>query len=106
MELCSGGELFNRIISKGSYSKSETASIIRQIVTVVHVCHFMGVLQRDLKAENFLLASKADDSPIKPTDFGLLVFIEAGQLAQCLLFLMLFPLFLSHDCVAMLEILT
>ncbi|CAN1315176.1 Calcium-dependent protein kinase 29 [Linum perenne] len=79
MEVCSGGELFDRIIAKGSYSEKEAAKVIRQIVNVVHVCHFMGVMHRDLKPENFLLASKDDDAPIKATDFGLSVFIEEGK---------------------------
>ncbi|XP_059460540.1 calcium-dependent protein kinase 29 [Corylus avellana] len=79
MELCSGGELFDRIIAKGGYSEREAASIGRQIVNVVHACHFMGVMHRDLKPENFLMVSKADDSPIKATDFGLSVFIEEGK---------------------------
>lgn len=78
MELCSGGELFDRIIAKRSYSESKAAAICRQIVNVVHVCHFMGVMHRDLKPENFLLASRDEDSPIKATDFGLSVFIEEG----------------------------
>ncbi|KAJ7957913.1 putative Calcium-dependent protein kinase [Quillaja saponaria] len=80
MELCSGGELFDRIIAKGSYSEREAVSLIRQIVTVVHVCHFMGVMHRDLKPENFLLATKEENSLIKATGFGLSVFIEEGQL--------------------------
>nr|GMC47824.1 calcium-dependent protein kinase 29 [Ipomoea batatas] len=80
MELCSGGELFDRITAKGNYSEKEAARIGRQIVNVVHVCHFMGVMHRDLKPENFLLVSKDDDSPLKATDFGLSVFIEEGQI--------------------------
>ncbi|KAJ4700600.1 putative Calcium-dependent protein kinase [Melia azedarach] len=79
MELCSGGELFDRIIAKGSYSEREAANICRQVVNVVHVCHFMGVMHRDLKPENFLLVNKKEDSPIKATDFGLSVFIEKGK---------------------------
>ncbi|KAG8632284.1 calcium-dependent protein kinase 29 isoform X2 [Manihot esculenta] len=79
MELCSGGELFDRIIAKGSYSEREAAKVMRQIVNVVHVCHFMGVMHRDLKPENFLLMSKEEDSPLKATDFGLSVFIEQGK---------------------------
>ncbi|XP_041019662.1 calcium-dependent protein kinase 29-like [Juglans microcarpa x Juglans regia] len=79
MELCSGGELFDRIIAKGSYSEREAASIARQIVNVVHACHFMGVMHRDLKPENFLMVSKDEESPIKATDFGLSVFIEEGK---------------------------
>ncbi|KAK7280781.1 hypothetical protein RJT34_25848 [Clitoria ternatea] len=79
MELCLGGELFDRITAKGSYSESEAASIFRQIVNVVHACHFMGVMHRDLKPENFLLVSKDPNAPLKATDFGLSVFIEEGK---------------------------
>ena len=78
MELCTGGELFDRIINKGSYSEREAASIGRQIVNVVHVCHFMGVMHRDLKPRSFLMVSNDDHSPIKAADFGLSVFIEEG----------------------------
>ncbi|XP_042507741.1 calcium-dependent protein kinase 29-like [Macadamia integrifolia] len=80
MELCSGGELFDRIIAKGSYSERGAATLGRQIVTVVHVCHFMGVMHRDLKPENFLFASRDEDSLLKATDFGLSVFIEEGKI--------------------------
>jgi calcium-dependent protein kinase len=58
MELCLGGELFDRITAKGSYSEPEAASIFKQILNVVHACHFMGVMHRDLKPENFLLVNK------------------------------------------------
>ncbi|OVA15957.1 Protein kinase domain [Macleaya cordata] len=79
MELCSGGELFDRISAKGSYSERAAAVTFRQIVNVVHVCHFMGVMHRDLKPENFLLVNRDEDSPLKATDFGLSVFIEEGK---------------------------
>ncbi|XP_051139115.1 calcium-dependent protein kinase 29 [Andrographis paniculata] len=76
LELCSGGELFDRITARGSYSEKEAARIGRQVVNVVHVCHFMGVMHRDLKPENFLMVSRDEESPLKATDFGLSVFIE------------------------------
>ncbi|KAG2567985.1 hypothetical protein PVAP13_7NG283100 [Panicum virgatum] len=79
MELCTGGELFDRITAKGSYSERQAAAVCRDVLTVVHVCHFMGVMHRDLKPENFLLASPADDAPLKAIDFGLSVFIEEGK---------------------------
>ncbi|GAB4846161.1 Calcium-dependent protein kinase 33 [Ancistrocladus abbreviatus] len=79
MELCAGGELFDRIIAKGHYSEKAAAAILRQIVNVVHVCHFMGVMHRDLKPENFLLSSKAENALLKATDFGLSVFIAEGK---------------------------
>ncbi|KEH27423.1 calmodulin-domain kinase CDPK protein [Medicago truncatula] len=76
MELCAGGELFDRIISKGHYSERAAAELCRQIVTVVHNCHTMGVMHRDLKPENFLFLSKHENSPLKATDFGLSVFFK------------------------------
>lgn len=79
MELCAGGELFDRIIAKGHYSERAAASICRQIVNVVHICHFMGVMHRDLKPENFLLSSRDESALLKATDFGLSVFIEEGK---------------------------
>ncbi|KAI5601357.1 hypothetical protein POPTR_001G097400v4 [Populus trichocarpa] len=79
MELCEGGELFDRIITKGHYSERAAANLCRQIVTVVHNCHTMGVIHRDLKPENFLFLSTHEDSPLKATDFGLSVFFKPGD---------------------------
>ena len=79
MELCAGGELFDRIIAKGHYSERAAANLCRQIVTVVHSCHSMGVMHRDLKPENFLLLSKDENSPLKAMDFGLSVFFKSGD---------------------------
>ncbi|XP_058222485.1 calcium-dependent protein kinase 1 isoform X1 [Rhododendron vialii] len=79
MELCAGGELFDRIIAKGHYSERAAADLCRQIVTVVHNCHSMGVMHRDLKPENFLLLNADEDSPLKATDFGLSVFFKPGD---------------------------
>ncbi|CAN1147077.1 Calcium-dependent protein kinase 9 [Linum perenne] len=84
MELCDGGELFDRIIAKGHYTEKEAAEICRSIVNVVHICHFMGVMHRDLKPENFLLSTNYDPAAatplLKATDFGLSVFIDQGKL--------------------------
>ncbi|XP_022760810.1 calcium-dependent protein kinase 3-like isoform X2 [Durio zibethinus] len=79
MELCAGGELFDRLIVKGHYSEREAANLCRQIVMVVHNFHSMGVMHRDLKPENFLFLSKGEDSPLKATDFGLSVFFKPGD---------------------------
>ncbi|XP_050237207.1 calcium-dependent protein kinase 17-like [Mercurialis annua] len=79
MELCAGGELFDRIIAKGHYTERAAASLLRTIVQIVHTCHSMGVIHRDLKPENFLLLSKDEHSPLKATDFGLSVFYKPGE---------------------------
>ncbi|CAL5062531.1 unnamed protein product [Urochloa decumbens] len=80
MELCAGGELFDRIIAKGHYTERAAATICRAVVNVVNICHFMGVMHRDLKPENFLLATKEENAMLKATDFGLSVFIEEGKM--------------------------
>lgn len=49
MELCAGGELFDRIIAKGHYSERAAASAFRDIMNIVNVCHSKGVVHRDLK---------------------------------------------------------
>lgn len=83
MELCEGGELFDRIIARGHYSERAAAGLCREIVTVVHYCHSMGVMHRDLKPENFLFLSKEESSPLKATDFGLSVFFKPGESFFC-----------------------
>ncbi|GAB4824128.1 hypothetical protein N2152v2_011174 [Parachlorella kessleri] len=79
MDLCSGGELFDRIVAKGQYSEKDAAALIRTMVSVVAHCHSLGVMHRDLKPENFLLDSKKENATIKCTDFGLSVFFKPGQ---------------------------
>jgi len=79
MELCEGGELFDRIIAKGHYTERAAAALCREIVAVVHSCHSMGVFHRDLKPENFLFLNNKEDSPLKATDFGLSVFFKHGE---------------------------
>ncbi|XP_021683164.1 calcium-dependent protein kinase 33 isoform X1 [Hevea brasiliensis] len=99
MELCAGGELFDRIIAKGHYSEKEAAAICRAIVNVVHACHFMGVMHRDLKPENFLLSSKGNNALLKATDFGLSVFIEEAMNRMRDVVNVLFPAKVYRDIV-------
>ena len=84
MELCAGGELFDRIVAKGHYSEREAAKLIKTIVGVVEGCHSLGVMHRDLKPENFLFASTSEDAPLKATDFGLSMFYKPGMLIPLL----------------------
>lgn len=79
MELCEGGELFDRIVARGHYSERAAASVARTIAEVVRMCHANGVMHRDLKPENFLFANKKERSPLKAIDFGLSVFFKPGM---------------------------
>lgn len=80
MELCAGGELFDRIIQKGHYSERKAVGLIKTIVGVVEACHSLGVMHRDLKPENFLFSSTDEDAELKATDFGLSVFYKPGDI--------------------------
>ncbi|KAG6491008.1 hypothetical protein ZIOFF_052340 [Zingiber officinale] len=79
MELCEGGELFDRIVARGHYSERAAAAVMRTIVEVVQLCHRHGVIHRDLKPENFLFANNKENSPLKAIDFGLSVFFKPGE---------------------------
>lgn len=78
MELCAGGELFDRIIQRGHYTERKAAELARIIVGVVEACHSLGVMHRDLKPENFLFVNHEEESPLKTIDFGLSVFFRPG----------------------------
>eukprot|EP00252_Welwitschia_mirabilis_P021500 TRINITY_DN5531_c0_g1_i1.p1 TRINITY_DN5531_c0_g1~~TRINITY_DN5531_c0_g1_i1.p1 ORF type:complete len:532 (+),score=105.41 TRINITY_DN5531_c0_g1_i1:987-2582(+) len=79
MELCEGGELFDRIVARGHYTERAAAAVTRTIVEVVQMCHKHGVMHRDLKPENFLFANKKENSALKAIDFGLSVFFRPGE---------------------------
>ncbi|CAN0879261.1 Calcium-dependent protein kinase 20 [Linum grandiflorum] len=79
MELCAGGELFDRIIQRGHYTERKAAELARLIVGVVEACHSLGVMHRDLKPENFLFVSQKEDATLKTIDFGLSMFFKPGE---------------------------
>ncbi|KAK4759429.1 hypothetical protein SAY87_022560 [Trapa incisa] len=79
MELCEGGELFDRIVARGHYTERAAAAVIKTIVEVIQVCHKHGVMHRDLKPENFLFANKKETAALKAIDFGLSIFFKPGE---------------------------
>lgn len=70
MELCEGGELFDRIIEKG-FSEKSAASIFKNMISAIIHLHQNSISHRDLKPENYLFESKEDSSEVKLIDFGL-----------------------------------
>ncbi|KAF3526678.1 hypothetical protein F2Q69_00050526, partial [Brassica cretica] len=79
MEICEGGELFDRIVARGHYSERDAVAVMKTILEVVQICHENGVMHRDLKPENFLFANKKENSPLKAIDFGLSIFFKPGE---------------------------
>jgi len=70
-ELCTGKELFDRIIARGHYTEHDAKQIMYKLLLAVHYCHEKGIVHRDLKPENFIFKTEADDANIKVIDFGL-----------------------------------
>jgi len=81
MQLVTGGELFDRIVEKGSYSEKDAADLIRQVLSAVSYMHEEGVVHRDLKPENLLYYSPELDSKIMISDFGLSKMEDSGVMA-------------------------
>eukprot|EP00826_Nyctotherus_ovalis_P058284 TRINITY_DN7999_c0_g1_i10.p1 TRINITY_DN7999_c0_g1~~TRINITY_DN7999_c0_g1_i10.p1 ORF type:complete len:449 (-),score=72.14 TRINITY_DN7999_c0_g1_i10:75-1421(-) len=69
--LCTGGELLDRIIGKKFFSERDAAQMMRQLLSAVAYCHSKRVVHRDLKLENLLLSSHAENASLKIIDFGM-----------------------------------
>ncbi|KAE9614320.1 putative protein kinase CAMK-CDPK family [Lupinus albus] len=80
MELCEGGELLDRILSRGGkYTEEDAKAVMSQVLNVVAFCHLQGIVHRDLKPENFLFTSKDENSELKVIDFGLSDFVKPDE---------------------------
>ncbi|XP_065516689.1 serine/threonine-protein kinase H1-like isoform X2 [Lathamus discolor] len=71
MELATGGELFDRIIAKGSFTERDATRVLQMVLDGVKYLHMLGITHRDLKPENLLYYHPGTDSKIMITDFGL-----------------------------------
>uniref|UniRef100_A0A2K6UC67 Calcium/calmodulin-dependent protein kinase type 1B n=1 Tax=Saimiri boliviensis boliviensis TaxID=39432 RepID=A0A2K6UC67_SAIBB len=79
MELVTGGELFDRIMERGSYTEKDASHLVGQVLGAVSYLHSLGIVHRDLKPENLLYATPFEDSKIMVSDFGLSK-IQAGNM--------------------------
>ncbi|CAI5477456.1 unnamed protein product [Closterium sp. Yama58-4] len=110
MDLCSGGDLFDRISLGGPLSEQCAAGVCRQLAEALLHCHRRGVVHRDVKPENILLVGsrggakagekgakagaegggngKSQDTKaprIKLVDFGIARFFRDGEkMRDCL----------------------
>merc|ERR1740121_465803 len=73
MELCLGGELFDRIIDSGRFTEVQAAMIMQHIFRAIYYMHENHICHMNLKPENFLFTSKdiIEKTSLKIIDFGL-----------------------------------
>lgn len=74
VDLATGGELFDRIITKGSFIESDACKVLTMVLDGLRYLHSLGITHRDLKPENLLYYHPGPDSKILITDFGLSAF--------------------------------
>jgi len=70
MECCKGGELFDRLEKKRRYEEQLAADTALHMLRAVSYLHQHRIVHRDIKLENFLYESAADDAALKLIDFG------------------------------------
>ncbi|KAG8520408.1 Serine/threonine-protein kinase H2 [Galemys pyrenaicus] len=71
MELATGGELFDRLITQGSFTEQDAVRILQMVVDGVRYLHALRITHRDLKPENLLYYHPGAESKILITDFAL-----------------------------------
>uniref|UniRef100_A0A3Q1JGZ6 Protein kinase domain-containing protein n=1 Tax=Anabas testudineus TaxID=64144 RepID=A0A3Q1JGZ6_ANATE len=74
LELATGGELLDRVISRGHFTERDATQALRMVLAGVGYLHSLGISHRDLKPENLLYYHPGADSRLLVTDFGLATF--------------------------------
>ena len=80
-----GGELLTKIQASSFYSESQARTVVSLLLSTLDHLHGRGVVHRDLKPDNILLASKDDLTHIKLADFGFAKAVEdlVGERTIC-----------------------
>ncbi|KAK9527482.1 hypothetical protein VZT92_014041 [Zoarces viviparus] len=79
LELATGGELLDRVVSRGHFTERDATKALRMVLAGVGHLHNLGITHRDLKPENLLYYHPGADSRLLVTDFGLATFGGAGS---------------------------
>ncbi|KAG2191340.1 hypothetical protein INT46_011922 [Mucor plumbeus] len=76
-DLASGGELFQQLLKKGSYTEKDASNLTRQMLEGLQYLHERDIVHRDMKPENLLFQTAGNDSNLMITDFGLSKILKA-----------------------------
>lgn len=82
-EFCSGGQLFEAILKKKTFSENEAADIMTQLLSAIAHCHQRKIVHRDVKPENLLIDKmdhvEQEKLVVKVIDFGISTNITPDQ---------------------------
>jgi len=81
LELCDGGELFDKICDAGFLTEAAASRIVQQMLLAMNYLHQNRISHRDLKPENWLLAADEpiEKAKLKLIDFGISKRFSPGQ---------------------------
>ncbi|KAJ3172757.1 hypothetical protein HDU87_007845 [Geranomyces variabilis] len=79
IDLCLGGELFDRICDKGSFYEGDAADIVRTVLDAVGYLHDHHIVHRDIKPENLLFKRKDSLKDLMIADFGLSKIVDEDK---------------------------
>jgi len=84
LEYVSGGELYDEIVKRGSFTESDACTVLRQVLSATEYLHENGIAHRDLKPENLLISSESGGLQVKIADFGLSKdFSDSAAMTTC-----------------------
>lgn len=71
MEHLEGHDLAAELLRRRTLSPTRTTSILRQVALALAAAHRVGVIHRDLKPGNVMIARRSDGEVVKILDFGI-----------------------------------
>lgn len=75
-EAATGGELFERILSKGRFTELDACRTLRAVLSAIQYLHHHNIVHRDVKPENILYRTEAEDANVVLVDFGIAQHLE------------------------------
>jgi len=79
LELVDGGDLHHFLATIPNYNEVMAARQLKQVLQGVHYLHSLGVVHRDLKLDNILLAGAGPQCDVKIADFGLSALVRIDE---------------------------
>jgi calcium/calmodulin-dependent protein kinase I len=84
LDLMRGGSLCDELYDRGSFSEEDTRVIFRQLLRGIQCMHSNGVVHRDIKLDNIMLAADGDFSSVTLVDFGFACRTAGKRLCGCM----------------------